>query len=318
MPFAWLLGACGRTFHGSIKEGRRNVLINSMSAYGRADLDFDGMLLLAEIRSVNNRYRDIILRIPRNFQVLEEELKRLVASRVRRGRIEVSVQMEGNGDTPPYELELNEPLVDSYVRIIDQLKERFGIEGDVRVDTLCQFKDVILARPETPDVGRMKAGLVTVLEKALDSYDTMRAREGEALEADFRMRLSTMREYVGEIEKRLPEVATGRAERLKERIAAMVSDVDIDEARLAQETAILAEKADVTEELVRIKSHLEQFETYFSRDEALGRRFDFLIQEINREVNTLSTKASDAFISGTVIEMKAELEKLREQVQNVE
>jgi len=293
-------------------------LINSMTAYGRADLDFEGSLLLAEIRSVNNRYRDIIFRIPRNFQTLEEEMKKLVASRARRGRIEVSVQIEGNGDNPPYELELNEPLVDSYVRIIDQLKKRFGIEGDVRVDTVCQLKDVFVARPETPDVDKMKPGFVAVLEKALDSYDAMRAREGEALEADFRMRLVTMRDYLGEIEKRIPEVAAHRAERLKERIAAMVSDVDIDEARLAQETAILAEKADVTEELVRIKSHLDQFETYLSWDEPLGRRFDFLIQEINREVNTLSTKASDAFISGTVIEMKAELEKLREQVQNVE
>ncbi|MFZ0449173.1 MAG: YicC/YloC family endoribonuclease [Desulfatiglandaceae bacterium] len=293
-------------------------MINSMTAYGRADHDFEGSLLLAEIRSVNNRYRDIILRIPRNFQAMEEDLKRLVASRVRRGRIEVTIQMEGNGDNPPYELELNEPLVDSYVRIIEQLKERLGVEGNVRVDTVCQFKDVIVARPETPDVDKMRPGFVEVLEKALDSYEAMRAREGEALEADFRMRLGTMRNYVIEIEKRIPEVAAYRAGRLKERVAAMVSDVDIDEARLAQETAILAEKADITEELVRIKSHLDQFESYFSRDEALGRRFDFLIQEINREVNTLSTKASDALISGTVIEIKAELEKLREQVQNVE
>jgi uncharacterized protein (TIGR00255 family) len=293
-------------------------LINSMTAYGRADYDFEGSLLLAEIRSVNNRYRDIILRIPRNFQALEEELKRLVASRVRRGRIEVSIQMEGNGDLLPYELELNEPLVDSYVRIIDRLKKRIGIEGDVRVDTICQLKDVILARPETPDVDRMKPGFVAVLEKALDSYDAMRSREGEAIEADFRMRLAAIREYLGEIEKRIPEVAAYRAERLRERISAMVMDVDIDEARLMQETAILAERADVTEELVRLKSHLDQFETYLSRDEALGRRFDFLIQEINREVNTLSTKASDALISRAVIEMKAELEKLREQVQNVE
>lgn len=293
-------------------------MINSMTAYGRADHDFEGSLLLAEIRSVNNRYRDVILRIPRSFQALEEELKRRVASRVRRGRIEVTIQMEGNGEAPPYDLELNEPLVNSYVKIIEELKQRFGIEGDVQVDTLCQLKDVIVARPETPDVEKMKPGFVEVLEKALDSYDAMRGREGEALEADFRMRLNTMKDYVAEIEKRIPEVAAHRQERLKEKIAAMVEDLEVDEARLAQEIAILAEKADVTEELVRIKSHLDQFESYFSRDEALGRRLDFLIQEINREVNTLSSKAADAFVSGTVIEMKAELEKLREQVQNVE
>ncbi len=289
-----------------------------MTAYGRAEHDFEGMVFLAEIRSVNHRYRDIILRIPRNFEPLEDELKRVVADRVRRGRVEVSVQVEGNGDTGLCELQLNVPLVRSYMKIFAQLKEEFGIDAHVTAEQLCQFKDVIVAEPGTVDIEKLKPGLHEVLRKALDSYDIMRIREGKTLEEDFRERLRIMRSYAGEIKEGAPEAVDRRAGKLKEKIASMVGDLNIDEARLAQEVAILAEKTDITEELVRIGSHCSQFEEFLRRDDALGRRLDFLIQEINREVNTLSVKASDASISSIVIEMKAELEKLREQVQNVE
>lgn len=293
-------------------------MIYSMTAYGRAEHEMEGGSLLAEIRSVNNRYREVILRMPKNYQHLEEELKRLIGSRVRRGRLEVSIEMERNGEAPPYELELNEPLVQSYIRIFRQLEEVYGMDAEIRPDTFSQFRDIIVARPEKVDTDQMDSAFRIALEKALDSYDHMRRREGEAIEEDFRMRLEIMEKYVRGIEERIPEVVEMKAGRLKERIASMIGDVEIDEARLAQEVAILAEKSDITEELVRIKSHLKQFEDFLSKDDALGRRLDFLVQEINREVNTLSAKASDAFISGTVVEMKAELEKLREQIQNVE
>lgn len=293
-------------------------MIYSMTAYGRAEHEMEGGSLLAEIRSVNSRYREVILRMPKNYQHLEEELKRLIGSRVRRGRLEISIEMERNGEAPPYELELNEPLVQSYIRIFRQLEQVYGMDAEIRPDTFSQFRDIIVARPEKVDTDQMDSAFRIALEKALDSYDHMRRREGEAIEEDFRMRLGTMEKYVRGIEERIPAVVEMKAGRLKERIASMIGDVEIDEARLAQEVAILAEKSDITEELVRIKSHLKQFEDFLSKDDALGRRLDFLVQEINREVNTLSAKASDAFISGTVVEMKAELEKLREQIQNVE
>jgi len=293
-------------------------VVKSMTAYGRAEHNFEDVVLLAEIRSVNHRYRDIILRIPRNYQPLEDELKRLIADRVRRGRIEVSLQIEGNGDVSPSELQLNGPLVKSYLKIFKQLNEEFGIDVRISGELLCQFKDIIVAKPETVDIEKLKPGFLEVLRKALDSYDFMRFREGEALEADFRERLRTIRTYAAEIEERAPEAVDRRAAKLKERIVSMVGDLSVDDARLAQEVAILAEKADITEELVRLKSHCNQFEEFLSKDDALGRRLDFLLQEINREVNTLSVKASDASISSTVVEMKAELEKLREQIQNVE
>ena len=293
-------------------------MVKSMTAYGRAEHDCEGTMLLTEIRSVNHRYRDIILRIPRTFQPLEDDLKRLIAERIRRGRVEVSVQIEGNGEALSYELTLNAPLVRSYLKIFEQLREEFGIDAQISAEQLCQFKDTIVAKPETPDLGRLKPGFHEVLRKALDSYDLMRIREGKALEEDFRGRLRTMRSQVDEIKRRVPEAMDQKAGKLKERIASMVDDLHIDDARIAQEVAILAEKADITEELVRIGSHCSQFEEFLSKNDALGRRLDFLIQEINREVNTLSVKAADATISNIVIEMKAELEKIREQVQNVE
>jgi uncharacterized protein (TIGR00255 family) len=289
-----------------------------MTAYGRAELDFEGMLLVAEIRSVNHRYRDIMLHIPRNFQPLEDGLKRLIAERVRRGRLDVSVKVEGNGDVTPGDVQLNVPLVRSYLRIFEQLKEEFGMDAKVNVEHFCQFKDIIVPTPGTVDTEQLEPGLHQVVRKVLDSCDLMRIREGKALEEDFRERLRIMRKYAGEIKERAPDVVDRRAGKLKERIASMISDLAMDDARVAQEVAILAEKADITEELVRIESHCSQFEEFLSRNDPLGRRLDFLIQEINREVNTLSVKASDAAISSIVIEMKAELEKLREQVQNVE
>jgi uncharacterized protein (TIGR00255 family) len=208
--------------------------------------------------------------------------------------------------------------VRSYLKIFEQLREEFGIDAHISAEQLCQFKDIIVAKPETPDLEKLRPGFHEVLRKALDSYDLMRIKEGKALEEDFRERLRTMRSQVDEIKRRAPEAMDQKAGKLKERIASMVDDLHVDDARIAQEVAILAEKADITEELVRIRSHCSQFEEFLSKNDVLGRRLDFLIQEINREVNTLSVKASDAPISNIVIEMKAELEKIREQVQNVE
>ena len=289
-----------------------------MTAYGRAEHNIENMVLLAEIRSVNHRYRDVVLRIPRNYQPLEEDLKRFIAERVRRGRVEVSLQIEGNGDVPPSELQLNGPLVKSYLNIFEQLKQEFGIDARISGELLCQFKDIIVAKPEAVDIEKVKPGFYEVLRKALDSYDFMRVREGEALENDFRERLRIIRDFAEEIAARAPEAMNRRAAKLREKIASMVGDLNVDEARLAQEVAILADKADITEELVRLNSHCNQFEEFLSKDDALGRRLDFLLQEINREVNTLSVKASEASISSIVVEMKAELEKIREQIQNVE
>jgi len=293
-------------------------LIKSMTAYGRGEYKLGDVFFTAEIKSVNNRYRDIILRIPNSFQILEDELKSIVASRIRRGRIDVSIQMEDSSDATFYNLELNVPLVESYFRVFKQLSERFGLDQKIKLESLCQMKDVILMKPEEVDMERLRPGFREVLGLALDSLDVMRIKEGKAIEADFVRRLELLEEYVSEVEKKVPDLAEEYRKKLKKNVRRMLEDVAVDEVRLAQEVAFFAERSDITEEIVRIRSHLEQFREYLSMDEALGRKLDFLIQEINREVNTLAAKASDSFIAKTAVEMKAEQEKLREQIQNVE
>jgi uncharacterized protein (TIGR00255 family) len=289
-----------------------------MTAYGRGEYRLDDTLFTAEISSVNHRYRNIFLRLPKNFQAIEEELKRLISSRIRRGRIEASIQMERTSTEQSYNLELNVPLVRSYLEIFSRLAKEFGVEQKVSVETLCQMQDVILVQPTEIDLEQFNPGFHAVLSAALDSYDEMRTKEGSALESDFKERLGLLERLTSEIDARAPVVVEAYRNRLQENIARLLQETPVDEARLAQEVAIFAERSDITEELVRIRSHLKQFHDYLATDDALGRRLDFLLQEIHREVNTLSAKATDTSISAAAVEMKAELEKLREQVQNVE
>ncbi len=293
-------------------------MLKSMTSYGNSETIQDSVRFTAEIKSVNNRYRDIILRIPKSLQVLEDEIRSAVASRIRRGRIDVTVQMQKENSEAEYDLELNRPLVDSYFRIFEQLREDFGLEDRVKPHELCQMRDVLQVKPLDVDVEALRPGLQTVLTLALDSYDTMRLREGKAIEEDFLKRLETIEKHMENIHEKAPLVVEEYSKKLNNRIRELHQNVEVDETRMNQEVAIFADKCDITEEIVRTRSHLNQFRLYMQKDEAIGRRLEFLLQEINREVNTLSSKASDASISGRAVEMKAELEKLREQVQNVE
>lgn len=293
-------------------------MIKSMTAYGRGEIQKEGVLFIAEIRSLNNRYRDVILRISKNYQALENELKSVITSRIRRGRIEVTIQIEKDAEESLDNLELNWPLVNTYFKFFNQMNERFGLNQEIKIDSLLQLKDAILLKPNEADVEKVMSGLEDVLRLALDSLDVMRMKEGEAIQADIIERLTLVEGLLNQVDYRAPILIEEYREKLTNKISHMLLDVELEESRFTQEVAFFAERSDVTEEIVRIRSHLEQFREYLSRDDALGRRLDFLIQEINREVNTLSAKASDSFISKLVVEMKAELEKLREQVQNVE
>lgn len=293
-------------------------MLKSMTAYGRSECQTRDRIFSAEIKSVNNRYKDIILRLPKNFQVVERDLKSIISSRIRRGRIEVSIQSENIGEEASCNLELNIPLVRSYIKILNQMEEEFGIEKKIQAETLLRMSDVILFRPVELNVEKLRPTLEELMNMTLDSLEMMKLKEGEAIEADFKYRLGLFEEYVNDVEKRAPDLIEEYKNRLQTSIKKMLEDVSIDENRLAQEVAFFAERSDITEEVVRIRSHLKQFHEYLSLDDALGRRLEFLIQEINREVNTLGTKASDPLVTNIVVEMKAELEKMREQVQNVE
>ncbi len=293
-------------------------MIKSMTAYGRGEYKQGHALFTAEIRSLNQRYRDIIIRMPKNLMPLEADLKTLISSRIRRGRVEVFMEMQNEGEDIPCHLELNLPLVKSYFEIFNQLSEKFALNQKIRLDSLLQVKDVILMKPVKANLEEIKSAIQEALIQALDLLDEMRAKEGKAIEDDMVKRMELLGQYLNDLEKRAPDLIQEYRMRLVDNINSMLKDVIVDESRIAQEVAFFAEKADITEEIVRIRSHLGQFREYLLLEDAIGRRLDFLIQEINREVNTIGSKASDALAAKNVVEMKSELEKLREQIQNVE
>ena len=289
-----------------------------MTAYGRGEYSTAERTFLVEIKSVNNRYKDIFVRMSKELQILEDEIRSEISSRIKRGRLEVSVQVDINSGDIDYDVELNLPLVRSYVKIYQQIIKEFNLNKEINLDAICQRKDVILIKPEETDIDEMRSGIHDALSLALDSLDEMRTQEGIAIEKDFRKRLNLIVKYLDNIEEKSPLVVEEYKKKLHDRIRDLSQHMEIDENRLAQEVAIFADKCDITEEIVRAKSHVEQFEKYLSKEDSIGRRLDFILQEINREFNTLSAKGNDSFISGWAVEVKAELEKLREQVQNVE
>lgn len=293
-------------------------MIKSMTAYGKGEYLQGNTRFVVELRSLNNRYRDIILRIPRNFQALEEDVRAVIASGVRRGRVEAVLQQECGGEETPYDLEPNIPLVKAYLKVFDQISDVSGLPREISMETLCRMNDVITIKQREVDLEAVKAGFLKALADALDSLNGMRMAEGTAIETDFLKRLDLLERYAGDVQARAPELAGECRDRLKQKVDRLLDDVTVDESRLAQEVAFFAERSDITEEVVRLDSHMVQFREYLQADDAVGRRLDFLIQEMNREVNTLGSKASDPLVSRTVVEMKAELEKLREQVQNIE
>jgi uncharacterized protein (TIGR00255 family) len=301
-----------------LKEGKGEGMLRSMTGFGRGESALAERRITAEIKCVNNRYRDIVVRLPKSLQVLEDEVRTLVASRMRRGRIEVSIQMERDNGQPDAALELNLPLAREYHRMIRRLSEEFGLDRGIRAEELCQMKDVLSYRTEEVDARQMRSVLEAAVAEALDACDVMRLREGRAVEEDLSARLRIIEEHLDWIEARAPRVVEEYRKKLKDRIRQVLNGREIDESRLAQEVVLLADRCDITEEVVRARSHVQQFRSSMRLQEAVGRKLDFLLQEIHREVNTLSNKALDASISTRAVEMKAELEKVREQVQNVE
>jgi uncharacterized protein (TIGR00255 family) len=289
-----------------------------MTAYGKGDCLHDGKRFLVEIKSLNNRYRDVLLRMPKNLQGFEKQLRTLIDKKIGRGRIEVFFQIESTHGAPPYALELNLPLVDAYLKIFEQLSNRSGLKQDIRLETLLKMNDVVNVKTDTDDEEEMGKGLHETLSLGLDSLMEMRQKEGTAIEADLRKRLKRLSGFVDDVRGCTSEIVEAYGIRLKENVERLCQGVEVDGDRIAQEVAVFAERSDITEELVRLGSHIEQFTTYLEMDDVVGRRLDFLIQEMNREVNTLGSKASNGFVSRTVVEMKAELEKLRQQIQNVE
>lgn len=291
--------------------------MKSMTAYGRGEYEMGKNTLTAEIKTLNNRYKDVILRLPSALQEFEDLIRSEISSRVRRGRIEVSMQITSNEDTL-YNLELNRPLLNAYQRIYEEMNNEFATDEKLKPDFFLQLRDAVISAPQELDPEKSKTAIKNLLGQTLDSLDEMRIQEGKALGDDLEKRLDLIKNYFDMIEERSPSVVAEYRDKLKNRIDAISEDLEVDESRLAQEVALFAGRCDITEEIVRAKSHLDQFHNYMKMDDSIGRRLDFLIQELNREINTISSKASDSSISANAVEVKAELEKIREQIQNIE
>ena len=293
-------------------------MLKSMTGYGRAESSKETLEFSVEVRSGNNRYREIILRLPQSLQLCEDRIRSMVSSRVKRGRVEISIQMKDN-ENKGLNLELNRPVVRAYASIFNELNEELGCDKQpVDLSFFSQLKDTIIVRQDSVDLERIWPHLRNVLDKALLSLETMRMDEGKALEKDFSVRLNNIRGHIEEIRNRAKQTIEEYRDKLRQRIKKLIEATDIAEDRLIQEVAFIADRSDITEELTRVESHLDQFRAYMNQDDVIGRRLDFLLQEINREVNTMASKAADSFVSQLVVEIKAELERMREQIQNVE
>lgn len=292
-------------------------MIQSMTGFGRAAGTVLGREATVEIKTVNNRFRDVFARLPRQFSALEEPLKKLVGERISRGRVDLNVQVADGGEREK-KVSLDLDLARAYHDILTKLKDEFSLSGEVTLQHLSGFRDIIVFEEEELDLEAFQAELGLVVNEALDRLIEMRTVEGQAIVDDFRSRLAAMSGWVDEIDSRRGTVLEEAKTRLEERIKSLAEGVELDQGRLAQETAYLADRSDITEEIVRLRSHFNQFADVLNNGGVAGRRLEFMLQEINREVNTIGSKSSETAITNRVVDLKTELEKLREQVQNVE
>jgi uncharacterized protein (TIGR00255 family) len=294
-------------------------MIRSMTGYGRADSVILDRKIAVEMKSVNHRYLEISLRLPGLLLPLESEIKKKMGERISRGRIEATfrIDAEGNAENSG-RLTLNLPLARNYHALLCRLKEELQLVDEVSLAMMTGFRDLFVPAEPVQDSAALWESLSTTLDAALKMLMEMREREGESLQKDLTERLSLITGVIKKVADRSPEVVREYQKRLADRIRELTSGMTIDESRLLQEVAIMAEKSDVTEEIVRFRSHIGQFNDLLTTGDGAGRKIDFLIQEMGREVNTIGSKSSDAEISRDVIEIKSELAKLREQVQNIE
>lgn len=294
-------------------------MIKSMTGYGRAECGFGERKLTVEIKSLNHRNTEIIVRLPLFMSSLEIDAKRKIAEKISRGRVEVAIrvdaEMNGSG---PEALAVNMPLLWKYYDILERVRSEMGLSGEITLDMLTGLKGGIFSSEAEIDVSSVREPLGKALDESMTALQEMRAKEGEQLYRDFVMRLGFIKSCMEIVRSRAPEVPVYYQKKFVDRVRELSGGIDLDEARLALEVAIMAEKSDITEELVRIDSHVAQLEELLENDGAVGRKMDFILQELHREVNTVGYKCGDLAIAQNVIEIKSELAKLREQAQNIE
>ncbi len=288
-----------------------------MTGYGRGEALLNGRSITVELRSVNNRYLDCAVKIPRSYIFAEEALKAKVQEQISRGKVDVFVGID-NTAAEQLVVRVNQPVADAYHAALLELRSRYTVQDDISVSLLARFPDVLLAEKAPADLASLETDLVQVLSVALENFNTMRTREGEKLQEDIRARAVRIGQLLEIVEKRGPKTVAEYREKLQRRMAEVLESTTIEESRILTEAAFFADKTAVDEETVRLRSHLAQLDEMLAEGGIVGRKLDFLIQEFNREANTIGSKCGDVEITRTVLEIKGEIEKMREQVQNME
>lgn len=292
-------------------------MVRSMTGYGRAREMRNGRDITVEVRSVNNRYLDCTIKMPRAYIFAEDAMKALVQKSISRGKVDVFVTVDATAADQTV-VQVNEPLARGYFDALSRLKTMFTLDADITPAVLAKFPDVLTVTKAEEDLESVSADICAVLELALQAHRQMRAVEGEKLCQDIAGRADTIEAVVGKVEERSPLTLAEYRTKLENKMKEVLQSTTIDESRILTEAAIYADKIAVDEETVRLHSHLSQLRTMLSGDEPVGRKLDFLIQEVNRECNTIGSKCNDLTIAQDVVNMKAEVEKIREQVQNIE
>lgn len=292
-------------------------MLHSMTGFGRAEAQSDAWQVAVEVNTVNHRYLDVAVRLPRRYVSLEHRIRKLVGERFSRGRFDVSCSitaLDGRGR----QVVADEALVAEAVSLLRRVKDHHGLAGQVDLATLFQFRDLLRVEEPEEDMRGLWDVVSPIVREAFETLEAMRAEEGKALHADITALVASVRGLIVQLTDRLPVARAEHQAALEDRLQNLLKDVPLDPQRLAQEVAYLADRADVSEEVARLGSHLDQLEGFIASGEPVGRRLDFLVQEMNREVNTIGSKLGDLTVSRLVIELKHELGKIREQVQNIE
>ncbi|MBO5048926.1 MAG: YicC family protein [Oscillospiraceae bacterium] len=288
-----------------------------MTGYGRAVETVNAREFTVELRSVNNRYLDCSVRLPRILTFGEEAVKQAVKTFVSRGKVDVFVSVRSEcGDE--LQVTLNEAVLKSYLDAMHRMVDEYGVKDDIQVSTVARMPEVFQIEKPQVDEEQLLADLMQVVQKALESYDAMRIAEGTALEQDLRSRGNTILEYVSVVEQGNAQTVEDYRTRLENKLREVLENRNLDESRILTEAAIFADKVAVDEETVRLRSHIAQMNTMLTQGGAVGRKLDFLLQEMNREANTIGSKCTDVNLARVVVDIKAELEKIREQTQNIE
>lgn len=292
-------------------------MIHSMTGFGRGQGSAHGMDITVEIRSVNHRYFECNTRLPRAYGFLDEKLKSYLQTKIARGKADVSVYIDVT-DAPGTEVVINASLAKAYLDAAAKLETEFSLRNDLTVRTLSQYPDVLTVRRAAEDEETIWEDVRQVTEDALRRFVQMREREGEKMREDVLARRETLLDAVSFVEERSPQLVSEYMEKLKTRMRELLDGVTVDESRLLTEAGLIADKLAVAEETVRLRSHLDQLKQLVDSDEPVGRKLDFLVQEINRETNTIGSKVQDLQVTRRIVDMKSEIEKIREQIQNIE